>query len=196
MMRMKAAAYKQYGEAAILSLTLEALPKIAAEVAAPLAKTDEIVLLSGTNGGFTGDVTRLVSQIPPAVHALTGVDLSKTIVIVFIPLAVVRAIVNTINTITYTFDVHLSVESMLRGLTVLNTRVVSTLTTLSTRSHRCIDLVHSLSHSHSQCHSHRLIRGLALHSNQFSQSFVAKSIANSVVSQSAARLNTSQDMPP
>jgi len=72
MMRMKAAAYKQYGEAAILSLTLEALPKIAAEVAAPLAKTDEIVLISGTNGGFTGDVTRLVSQIPPAVHALTG----------------------------------------------------------------------------------------------------------------------------
>ena len=80
----------------------------------------------------------------------------------------------------------------------MNTRIVFTLTTRTQRpvSHQCIDLVHSLSHSHSQCHSHRLIRGLALHSNQFSQSFVAKSIANSVVSQSAARLNTSQDMPP
>ncbi|CAG2120857.1 unnamed protein product, partial [Medioppia subpectinata] len=77
MMRMKAAAYKQYGEAAILSLTLEALPKIAAEVAAPLAKTDEIVLISGSDGGLTSDVTRLVSQIPPTLHALTGVDLSK-----------------------------------------------------------------------------------------------------------------------
>ncbi|CAG2119978.1 unnamed protein product, partial [Medioppia subpectinata] len=79
MMRMKAAAYKQYGEAAILSLTLEALPKIAAEVAAPLAKTDEIVLISGSDGGLTSDVTRLVSQIPPTLHALTGVDLSKVL---------------------------------------------------------------------------------------------------------------------
>lgn len=76
-MRMKAAAYKQYGEAALLSLTLDALPKIAAEVAAPLAKTDEIVLLGGSAQGTTAEVARLVSQIPPAVHALTGVDLSK-----------------------------------------------------------------------------------------------------------------------
>jgi len=42
-MRMKASAYKQYGDAAILSLVLEALPQIAAEVSAPLAKTDQIV---------------------------------------------------------------------------------------------------------------------------------------------------------
>ena len=42
---MKASAYKQYGDAAILSLVLEALPQIAAEVSAPLAKTDEIVLI-------------------------------------------------------------------------------------------------------------------------------------------------------
>jgi len=46
-MRMKASAYKQYGDAAIMALVLEALPQIAAEVAAPLAKTDEIVLLGG-----------------------------------------------------------------------------------------------------------------------------------------------------
>ena len=44
-MRMKASAYKQYGDAAILSLVLEALPQIAAEVSAPLAKTDEIVMI-------------------------------------------------------------------------------------------------------------------------------------------------------
>ena len=35
----------QYGDAAILSLVLESLPQIAAEVSAPLAKTDEIVLI-------------------------------------------------------------------------------------------------------------------------------------------------------
>merc|ERR1719376_409391 len=48
-MRMQASAYKQYGDAAIMSLVLEALPQIAAEVAAPLAKTDEIVLLGGAD---------------------------------------------------------------------------------------------------------------------------------------------------
>ncbi|XP_046386905.1 flotillin-2 isoform X1 [Ischnura elegans] len=77
-MRMKAEVYKQYGEAAIMALVLEALPKIAAEVSAPLAKTEEIVLLGGDDR-TTSEVTRLVGQIPPAVQALTGVDLSKVL---------------------------------------------------------------------------------------------------------------------
>jgi flotillin len=51
--------------------------QVAAEVAAPLAKTDEIVLLGGGDSNLTGELTRLVGQVPPAVHALTGVDLSK-----------------------------------------------------------------------------------------------------------------------
>merc|ERR1719167_451332 len=74
-MRMKASAYKQYGDAAIMSLVLEALPQIAAEVAAPLAKTDEIVLLGGSDR-TTNEVNKLVSQLPPAISALTGVDLT------------------------------------------------------------------------------------------------------------------------
>merc|ERR1719510_549799 len=74
-MRMKASAYKQYGDAAIMALVLEALPQIAAEVAAPLAKTDEIVLLGGADKTTT-EVNKLVSQLPPAISALTGVDLT------------------------------------------------------------------------------------------------------------------------
>merc|ERR1712184_194686 len=74
-MRLKASAYKQYGDAAVMSLVLEALPAIAAEVAAPLAKTDEIVLLGGADR-TTSEINKLVSQLPPAVSALTGVDLS------------------------------------------------------------------------------------------------------------------------
>lgn len=77
-MRQKAAVYKQYGDAAIMALVLEALPKIAAEVASPLAKTDEIVLIGGPDN-TTADLTRLVGQIPPAINALTGVDISKTL---------------------------------------------------------------------------------------------------------------------
>uniref|UniRef100_A0A6M2DV80 Putative flotillin n=1 Tax=Xenopsylla cheopis TaxID=163159 RepID=A0A6M2DV80_XENCH len=77
-MRMKAAVYKEYGDAAIMALVLDALPKIAAEVAAPLAKTEEIVLLGGGDG-VTTEVSRLVGQLPPAVQALTGVNLSKVL---------------------------------------------------------------------------------------------------------------------
>ena len=52
-MRLKASAYKQYGDAAVLSLVLETLPKVAAEVSAPLAKTDEIVILGGSCAATT-----------------------------------------------------------------------------------------------------------------------------------------------
>merc|ERR1712126_387696 len=74
-MRMKASAYKQYGDAAIMSLVLEALPQIAAEVAAPLAKTDEIVLIGGQDRK-TDEVNKLVATLPPAIQALTGVDVT------------------------------------------------------------------------------------------------------------------------
>lgn len=76
-MRLKASAYKQYGDAAMLSLVLETLPKIAAEVSAPLSKTDEIVLVGDDR--TTSEVSRLISNLPPAVQALTGVDLSKVL---------------------------------------------------------------------------------------------------------------------
>ncbi|XP_054858053.1 flotillin-2 isoform X3 [Eublepharis macularius] len=76
-MKLKAEAYQQYGEAAKLALVLDALPQIAAKVSAPLAKVDEIVILSGDNNKLTSDVTRLLAEIPASVHALTGVDLSK-----------------------------------------------------------------------------------------------------------------------
>merc|ERR1719193_2451924 len=77
-MRMKASAYKQYGDAAVLALVLEALPQIAAEVSAPLAKTDEIVLIGGSDR-TTQEINKLVGTLPPAIQALTGVDLTGTL---------------------------------------------------------------------------------------------------------------------
>merc|ERR1719297_569564 len=74
-MRLKASAYKQYGDAAVMSLVLEALPAIAAEVAAPLAKTEEIVLIGGGNN-TTNEINKLVGTLPPAIQALTGVDIT------------------------------------------------------------------------------------------------------------------------
>uniref|UniRef100_A0A3B4U3R7 Flotillin n=1 Tax=Seriola dumerili TaxID=41447 RepID=A0A3B4U3R7_SERDU len=53
-LRLKADAYQQYGEAAKTALVLEALPKIASKVTAPLVKIDEIVILSGEGSLVTG----------------------------------------------------------------------------------------------------------------------------------------------
>lgn len=76
-MRLKASAYKQYGEAAMLNLVFETLPKIAAEVSAPLSKTDEIVIVGDDRS--TSEVTRLLASLTPSVHALTGVDVTKVL---------------------------------------------------------------------------------------------------------------------
>lgn len=52
--------------------------QIAAEVSAPLAKTEEIVIIGGGPGdGATAEISKLVGQLPPAINALTGVDISK-----------------------------------------------------------------------------------------------------------------------
>lgn len=76
-MRLKAEAYQHYGEAAKMALVLECLPQIAAKVSAPLAKVDEIVILSGENSKVTSEVNRLLAELPASVQALTGIDLSK-----------------------------------------------------------------------------------------------------------------------
>ena len=65
-MEMKAQAYKEYGNAAVMRLVLNAMPKLAAEVAAPLGCVDEIVIVGGSNrgGGITGEATKLLAELP------------------------------------------------------------------------------------------------------------------------------------
>lgn len=76
-MKLKAEAYQKYGDAAKMALVLETLPEIAAKIAAPLTKVDEIVILSGDNSKVTSEVNRLLAELPSSVHALTGVDLTQ-----------------------------------------------------------------------------------------------------------------------
>ena len=44
-------------------------------MSAPLAKTDEIVLIGGSDR-TTQEINKLVGTLPPAIAALTGVDLT------------------------------------------------------------------------------------------------------------------------
>merc|ERR1719427_1261336 len=74
MMRQKASAYKEYGDAAVMSLVLESMPKLASEIAAPLGKTQEIVIINeGRRGGLGSEVSKLIGALPAT---LGDVDLS------------------------------------------------------------------------------------------------------------------------
>ena len=82
-MRKKAESFKEYNQAAIIELIIRAMPEIAAQISAPLAKTEKMVIInagSGPGGGaskLTGDVTTILSQLPPVIEALTGVKFEK-----------------------------------------------------------------------------------------------------------------------
>ncbi len=84
-MKKKAESFQEYNQAAIIQLIVEALPQIAGQISAPLAKTEKMVIInagSGPGGGaskLTGDVTTIMSQLPPVLEALTGVKLEKLI---------------------------------------------------------------------------------------------------------------------
>lgn len=76
----KADAWRQYTQAAVIQQVIDALPKVAAAISAPLAQTDRIVVInSGGDGAGTSkvteDVTNIVAQVPATIEALTGVDL-------------------------------------------------------------------------------------------------------------------------
>jgi flotillin len=81
-MARKADSWKQYSQAAITQLFLDALPKIASAVSAPLSKTERITIVSGVGDGggasrITGDVAQIMAQLPPLVETLSGVNLQK-----------------------------------------------------------------------------------------------------------------------
>jgi flotillin len=80
--RMKAEAFKQYNEAAVVEMIVRVLPEVAGRISEPLAKTERMVIINsgGPGGGaskVTGDVTQIISQLPPVVESLTGLRLEK-----------------------------------------------------------------------------------------------------------------------
>lgn len=79
-MAKKAASFREYNEAAVLDILVRALPEIAHEFAQPLAKTDSITMVSTGNEGpgaskLTGDMARMMAELPAVVESLSGIDL-------------------------------------------------------------------------------------------------------------------------
>ncbi len=81
--RLKAEAFQQYNEAAVIELLVKVLPEIAGRISEPLSKMDKMVIINSGNGPgggaskLTGDVTQIMAQLPPLLEALTGVKFEK-----------------------------------------------------------------------------------------------------------------------
>ncbi len=82
-MEKKAEAWQKYSEAAIMQILAPILPEIARAVAEPLGKIDRITLINsgGEEGGIgvsklTAEVAKVISQVPPVVESLTGVNVA------------------------------------------------------------------------------------------------------------------------
>ncbi|GAB0489841.1 hypothetical protein MMPV_001067 [Pyropia vietnamensis] len=87
-MSFRALAFREFGEAALLSAALDKLPEVAAAVAAPLAKTEKIVFVGGgdgSGGGGSGpsrlsrDVEKMIAEVPETIKALTGFNVTEAL---------------------------------------------------------------------------------------------------------------------
>lgn len=83
-MAKKANSWKEYNQAAVTQLILQALPEIAKAIAEPLGKTDKITIVSTGGDGagasrLTGEVAKIMAQLPPIIENLAGLDLKKLV---------------------------------------------------------------------------------------------------------------------
>ncbi len=82
-MQQKAESFKQYNEAAVIEMIVRVLPDVAGRISEPLAKMEKMVVINsggGLGGGaskVTGDVTQIISQLPPVIESLTGIKFEK-----------------------------------------------------------------------------------------------------------------------
>ena len=81
--RLKAEAFQQYNEAAVIELLVKVLPDIAGRISEPLSKMEKMVIINSGNGPgggaskLTGDVTQIMAQLPPVLESLTGIKFEK-----------------------------------------------------------------------------------------------------------------------
>jgi flotillin len=80
-MNVKAEAYQEYNQAAVIDRLFTSLPEIVRALASPLEKVDKITIVSTGNGSsgmhkITGDMTEIAAQVPALFEALSGTPMS------------------------------------------------------------------------------------------------------------------------
>jgi flotillin len=80
-MNVKAEAFQEYNQAAVIDKLLTGLPEVVRALASPLANVDKITVVSTGNGDaaglnkITGDLTKMAAQVPALFETLTGMNL-------------------------------------------------------------------------------------------------------------------------
>ena len=82
-MNIKAEAYQEFNQAAIVDKLITSMPEVVKALAAPLANVDKITVVSTGNGDaaglhkITGDMTKMAAQIPALFETLSGMPLNE-----------------------------------------------------------------------------------------------------------------------
>ena len=81
-MNVKAAAYQEYNQAAVIDKLISGLPEIVRALAAPLEHVDRITVVStgGDTTGMnkvTGDLASIAAQVPALVESLSGMKMTE-----------------------------------------------------------------------------------------------------------------------
>ncbi|HUI79507.1 MAG TPA: SPFH domain-containing protein [Bryobacteraceae bacterium] len=82
-MNVKAEAYQEFNQAAIVDKLITNMPEVVRALAAPLANVDKITIVSTGNGDaaglnkVTGDITKMAAQIPALFETLSGMPLNE-----------------------------------------------------------------------------------------------------------------------
>ena len=81
-MNVKAEAYQEYNQAAVVDKLITGLPEVVKALASPLSNVDKITVISTGNGHsaglnkVTGDITEMAAQVPALFEALSGMHMS------------------------------------------------------------------------------------------------------------------------
>jgi len=82
-MNVKAEAYQEYNQAAVVDKLITNMPEVVRALAAPLANVDKITIISTGNSEtsgmhkLTGDITQIAAQVPALFEALSGMQMSE-----------------------------------------------------------------------------------------------------------------------
>lgn len=81
-MNIKAEAFQEYNQAAVVDKLITGLPEVVRALSEPLSKVDKVTIVStggdGAAGAYklTGDVTKIAAQVPALFEALSGMQMS------------------------------------------------------------------------------------------------------------------------
>ncbi len=82
-MNVKAVAYQEWNQAAVVDKLITGLPEVVRAMSAPLSQVDRITIVSTGDGDaagvnkITGDMAKMAAQVPALFEALSGMDMKE-----------------------------------------------------------------------------------------------------------------------